>query len=445
MSLTRALASLPVLLVAGPMLAAQVFVVDAAGGAGSHFTDLPAAVSAVPNGATLRVRAGDYRGFALYQKGIAIVGEGVVRVDIGISGTPITVQGTAAHQPVLLKGLTLFAFPTEWHGSVAVRGAAGPVVLDSIDGDPADFLVDRSANVLFHGCSLISRNNFYSSSSVTLPPRLDVVDSVCELSFCSVNGYDAIRNVFHDPIDGLPAMKLVRSRCVLTTSTLMGGLGSPGCNLHGGPWRCWISPPGRGGVGVQAEASTLVIRASTIAGARGHAAWMDVAGPVPAGDGGDGLVLSNGSRATALRSTIEGGPGGLPNGRNGVPLIFDATSTFVADANARPTSLELRGHHARGGSADFVLLGAAMSPAVLLFGYRGDVVPLEPIAFGSMLAAPALVLGPFTLSSVGELRGSIPLSTTWPVGETYFAQALSVAPGTNAIWPSNRVVLHVNH
>ena len=128
-----------------------------------------------------------------------------------------------------------------------------------------------------------------------------------------------------------------------------------------------------------------------------------------------------------------------------MPFVVDATSTFVADPTAHPTSVELRGTHTRGGSADFVVLGAAVSPAVLLFGYRGDVVPLEPIAFGSMLAAPALVLGPFTLSSLGELRGSIPLSATWPIGETYFAQALSLAPGTNAIWPSNRVVLHVNH
>lgn len=328
---------------------------------------------------------------------------------------------------------------------MAIRQAAGPVVLDSIDGDPADFVVDRSANVLFHGCSLVSMTNSSSSSSVPLPPRLSVVDSVCELSFCFVNGYDAVRDIYHNPIDGPPAMNLVRSRCVLTNSTVRGGFGSPGCYALGGPFRCWIAPPGRGGVGVQAVVSTLVIRTSAIAGARGHAAWMDMFGPVPAGDGGDGLVLRTGSRATALQSTVDGGVGGTPNGRSGMPFVVDATSTFVADPTAHPTSVELRGTHTRGGSADFVVLGAAVSPAVLLFSYRADIVPLEPIAFGSMLAAPALVLGPFTLSSLGELRGSIPLSATWPIGETYFAQALSLAPGTNAIWPSNRVALHVNH
>lgn len=450
MSLTRALASLPALLVAGPMLAAQVFVVDAAATVGSHFKDLPEAIATVPDGATLRVRAGNYTGFVIDRKGLAIVGEGTVRVSLGTLGwlgppdTPIVVARTAASQPVLLKGLTLTAGPFfSGRGRVEIRQAAGPVVLDSIGGiEPAtDFVVDRSTNVLLHRCSLVSGSPYHTLGQ----PRLAVADSVCELSFCVIQGHDQPFVWPFSVYDGTPALKLARSRCVLTSSTLRGGLGTAGCYSYGGPWRCGVLPPGRGGIGGDAEASTLVIRTSTIAGARGHAAWTDIFGPVPAGDGGDGLILRIGSRATALQSTVAGGPGGTPNGRNGVPSIVDATSTFAVDPSARPTSVELRGIHTRGGSADFVVLGAAVSPAVLLFSYRGDIVPLEPIAFGSMLAAPALVLGPFSLSSVGELRGSIPLSTTWPVGETYFAQALSLAPGTNAIWPSNRVALHVNH
>ena len=431
-------------------LAAQVYVVDAAGTVGSHFKDLPEAVAAVPDGATLRVRPGSYTGFVIDGKGLAIVGEGAVRVSLGalawviVPDTPIVVQRTAANQPVLLKGLTLTTNPSFlFDGRVEIRQAAGPVVLDSIvDAEPADVVVDRSANVILHRCSLTARPVPYASTS---QPRLDIADSVCELSFCGIDGHDGPIGYPFAPHDGTPALRLLRSRCVFTTTTLRGGVGSPGCNVQGGPFRCWISPPGRGGLGVHADASTLVIRTSTIAGARGHNERMDVAGLVPAGDGGDGLVLRTGSRATALRSTIVGGVGGTPNGRSGMPFVVDATNTFVADPTAMPTSVELRGSHSRGGSADFVVLGAAMSPAVMLFSYRADIVPLEPIAFGSMLSAPALVLGPFTLSSIGELRGSIPLSTTWPLGETYFAQVLSLAPGTNAIWPSNRVVLHVNH
>ena len=46
------------------------------GGAGAQFTDLPAAVAAVPDGAALIVRPGSYSPFAIAGKGIAIVGEG---------------------------------------------------------------------------------------------------------------------------------------------------------------------------------------------------------------------------------------------------------------------------------------------------------------------------------------------------------------------------------
>ena len=445
MSLTRSLASLSVLLVAGPMLAAQVFVVDAAGGAGSHFTDLPAAVAAVPNGATLRVRAGNYTGFVIDGKGLTIVGEGGV-VSVNTSGavaTPVVVQRTTGQQPVLLKGLTFTGF---WfRGAVEIRQAAGPVVLDSIGcTEPAtDFLVDQSANVLFHACSLVGGG--FLSEGPTTQPKLRVVDSVLELSFCAVNGHDqGNASWWQGSLPGYPAMTLLRSRCVLTASTLRGGYGMRGCH-HQGPGRCGVWAPGTGGLGIDAEASTLVIRSSTIAGQRGHAEFFHVTGLVPAGNGGDGLRLRAGSRATALLSSVEAGPGGAPNGLAGVASVVDSTSTLVVDPTARPTSVELLGTHTRGGSADFVVLGAPLSPAVLLFSYRADIVPLEPIAFGSMLASIPLVLGPYSLSPLGDLRGSLPLSTTWPVGETYFAQVLSLAPGTNAIWPSNRVALHVNH
>jgi hypothetical protein len=206
-----------------------------------------------------------------------------------------------------------------------------------------------------------------------------------------------------------------------------------------------VVAPGAGGLGVDADGSTLVIRSSVIAGQAGHHAGMDRTGMVPAGHGGNGLHLRNGSRATSLLSPLEGGPGGQPDGRNGVASVVDTTSILIIDPSARPTSVELRGTHARGGSADFVALGAPLSPAVLLFSYRAAIVPLEPIAFGSMLAAPPLVLGPYTIPPSSDLRLSFPLSATWPIGETYFAQVLTLAPTTNAIWPSNRVALHVNH
>ena len=70
MSLCRALGFVLV----GP-LAAQTFIVDQNGGPGVHYQDLPRAVAAVPDGAVLRVRAGNYSTFVLANKGLSILGD----------------------------------------------------------------------------------------------------------------------------------------------------------------------------------------------------------------------------------------------------------------------------------------------------------------------------------------------------------------------------------
>jgi hypothetical protein len=125
--------------------------------------------------------------------------------------------------------------------------------------------------------------------------------------------------------------------------------------------------------------------------------------------------------------------------------VVDATSTLVQIPSARPTSLQLSGTHSRGGRADFEVRGAPQSPAIFVFSYRADVTPLEPISFGSLLTSIPVTSGPFTILPTGTLHTSLPLPATWPLGETYFAQAVSLAPPTNAIQVSNRVALHVNH
>ena len=77
---------------------AQTYVVDAANGPGTHFTDIPAAVAAVPDGAVLEVRLGAYSPFTIAGKGLSVLfGSGAT-----VSGVNITVgvTGTASQQPV---------------------------------------------------------------------------------------------------------------------------------------------------------------------------------------------------------------------------------------------------------------------------------------------------------------------------------------------------------
>ncbi len=106
---------------AGAALApAQTFIVDAAGGPGSHFTDLPAAIAAVPDGAVLDVRQGGYSAFTIANKSLSIVGNSIT------VGGASTVGPLGAHQTVEMQGVL---FQT---GTLTLSACAGPVVLRTV-------------------------------------------------------------------------------------------------------------------------------------------------------------------------------------------------------------------------------------------------------------------------------------------------------------------------
>lgn len=107
-------------------LAAQTFVVDANGGAGSHFTSLPTAVAAVPDGAVLIVRPGSYQAFSMSGKGLTILGEpGAV-----VTGE-VQIDTTAVAQAVTIRELTWTA-PTGGQRLLQLTDCAGPVLVERI-------------------------------------------------------------------------------------------------------------------------------------------------------------------------------------------------------------------------------------------------------------------------------------------------------------------------
>ena len=79
--------SVPLLL--APLKSQTIFV-DTNNDPGTHFTDLPTAVAAVPDGAVLQVRAGSYSGFSVSGKGLSILGAAGVSIT-----SPISVQKCA--------------------------------------------------------------------------------------------------------------------------------------------------------------------------------------------------------------------------------------------------------------------------------------------------------------------------------------------------------------
>ena len=97
------------LLAIGAAAAAQTFVVDASNGPGANFTDLPAAVAAVPDGAVLDVRPGSYSPFAIASKGLSVIFQPGALVQ-GPVLTLVSVTGTSAQQTVLLRGLQVATY-----------------------------------------------------------------------------------------------------------------------------------------------------------------------------------------------------------------------------------------------------------------------------------------------------------------------------------------------
>lgn len=108
-------------------LTAQTFIVDAAGGPGTHFTSIVAAVASVPDGAVLQVRPGNYATFTIDNKSLTVLGDpGVVVTSLaGI----VAVSNLGMSQHVVLRGLELRGVLAS--GRYQCTNCLGLVALDS--------------------------------------------------------------------------------------------------------------------------------------------------------------------------------------------------------------------------------------------------------------------------------------------------------------------------
>ena len=102
------------------VVSAQTYIVDAANGPGTNFTDIAAAVAAVPDGAMLDVRAGAYAPFTIAGKGLSIFcASGVTLTHQGFA-----VSGTSAAQTVVVRGVQIHL------GYLVLANCQGPVVIE---------------------------------------------------------------------------------------------------------------------------------------------------------------------------------------------------------------------------------------------------------------------------------------------------------------------------
>jgi hypothetical protein len=405
---------------------AQVFVVDAGNGPGTHYTDLPPAVAAVPDGATLRVRAGSYSPFTLQNKGLRVVGEGTVKLDRTAGG--IAIGPTAPSQVVLVRNVEL-PFAT-----TRVTDARGAVVFELCRRHPlfllsgvTDLEVVRATNLQVHECVLGLAGLSGSGSRVG---AISATDSTLQVSRSQIVGipgtpaFGAMRGT-----DGHPALGLLRSRCVVVDSAMQGGRGGMGCRSCG--IGCWADG-GAGGTAVLAVDSTLVLLGATLTGGTGgaHGCCTQVGSCSCGGNGGPGMHLS-GSTVAQLGGTIAGGPAGLEgptcNSRPGAAVQDNGGNQLVQDPLARPPSATVTGTQARGQNVSFTVLAPNGSLALLALSYRGDLLPLDAFGvWGSLLATPALTVGPTLVTANDRVALPVTLPNDLPLGEVYFGQFVTL-------------------
>lgn len=166
-------ASLALGTVAVPAALAQppTFVVDAANGPGASFTDIGAAVTAVPDGSVLLVRAGAYGPVDIVSKGVTILCDAGVTAQAGTFSGFLRIQATAAHQRVIVRGLR----PAGFGNGILIANSAGPVLVDGLGAAivPGPFVldaacfIDASDAVVLRGWDLRWRTAI-SNSVVTL-------------------------------------------------------------------------------------------------------------------------------------------------------------------------------------------------------------------------------------------------------------------------------------
>ncbi len=217
------LCTLVTTLILCPLAGAQTYVVDAQGGPGSNFTDLPAAIAAVPDGAVLLVRAGNYSSFSIQQKGLTVLGDPGVTFGNVAAGS-IEVRDLTAGQRVLLRGI-------DGHGNSAFlcTDCAGPVVFDHVSdtlGGDVHMDVSNCAQLLLVGCSLLGNQG---------PRALAITDSdvvVVDGALRSGQG-----SGFHDPTVWSQGGRLQVTNTSITGTTVSFGVGGDALHLIGGEAR----------------------------------------------------------------------------------------------------------------------------------------------------------------------------------------------------------------
>jgi hypothetical protein len=367
------------------------FVVDPSGGPGSQFTDIQAAVQAVPSGSVLIVRAGSYSPVQIDGKGLSILcdaGAVVGSPTSSVIGPFLTVRNTQPSQVVAVFGLGVGA---QFHDGILVENATGLVVLDgrgaTVQALMPPFTTTGATLKLANSSQVVIRDfelrggTQISGFGPPFPQRSCVVDgSSVVFERCRLRGSNS--SGASDQVRlGRAALVATNSRVELVATSVTGGNGLSTTGLSG-PLQVVADPA------VQATNAQLVAR-----GAAAHA----IAG---------GIAPAAGAQPSVQLDAIVGT--GSLRIDPAIPLIGAvATSVLVTTVpNARLTS----NVPALGGVAAATCTATNGSLVVVAIGMPTAASSLpgltDPLWIG---ASNSFVVDFGVVSAAGEFAVTVPL------------------------------------
>ncbi len=192
----------------GPAIQAQtLIVVDAAGGPGARYRDLPPAVAGAPSGSILLVRPGNYTPFRVFGKILRIKGSGPDKTAVIIPpvGGKVTIDCRGKHGTFLLEDLSIKVLLGSYAPlapfleltagdfylrEVKITSPSFGSVLAPQSGPHGlgDVVVAQSRLLACHleinACAAV----FLNQPKGSLPPALYALQSLLQLTDCKIHG-----------------------------------------------------------------------------------------------------------------------------------------------------------------------------------------------------------------------------------------------------------------
>lgn len=396
-------------------LPAQTFIVDANNGPGTHFTDLPQAVGTVPDGAALRVRAGDYSAFRVTGKSLTILADNSNAV---VQHPGIYVGSLTPTQRIVLRGLGLRESGFVNRCQVVVENCLGSVHLEQLVGRSTTFPTSVVPRFVVRGSADV---HMYQLSSAFNDAAAEISNSCVEIVGCTLGAV----NQPTATAAGLAGVSAVDSRLVVFGSTILGGRGgSDFFNIFS-----------QGGAGLEATNSVLDLGPGNVI--RGGEGGIDPSGLgcyTIMASGGPGLRLLA-SRARSDGNSFQGGPGPCLScscSVFGASTSIDAFSSLTQTTGTPRTSVV--GTAQPGGFVDLNLNGAPNQLALLILGFHPACVSLPTIVdFAGVLALPEFSFGPFVTDALGRASYRLALPINFDLDRLVWAQFVTfpgaVLPG----------------